>query len=127
MKIARNSTPKWPNVLSDMFMAPGYSTIALTVLWFIRKRRGPPFHGMCMTTVQTNTSGPFTASNGNLIPKAGVFYNRRKLHRGPSDLARNDTFFELPPESTNSNASKFAQGPRVLPGRAGLVGLRIES
>ena len=36
---------------------------------------------------QTNAGGAFTASNGNPVPKAGIFYNGPSLDRGPSDLA----------------------------------------
>jgi carboxypeptidase family protein/TonB-dependent receptor-like protein len=43
-------------------------------------------------TGQTNASGPFTASNGNPVPKAGIFYNGPNLDKGPSDLALNHTF-----------------------------------
>jgi hypothetical protein len=43
-------------------------------------------------TGQTNASGPFTASNGNPVPKAGIFYNGANLDQGPSDLALNHTF-----------------------------------
>ncbi len=43
-------------------------------------------------THQTNASGPFTASNGNPVPKAGIFYNGPNLDKGPSDLALNHTF-----------------------------------
>lgn len=43
-------------------------------------------------TGQTNISGPFTASNGNPVPKAGIFYNGPNLDKGPSDLALNHTF-----------------------------------
>jgi len=43
-------------------------------------------------TGQTNASGSFTASNGNPVPKAGIFYDGPKLDRGPSDLALNHTF-----------------------------------
>lgn len=43
-------------------------------------------------TGQTNASGPFTASNGNPVPKTGIFYNGPNLDKGPSDLALNHTF-----------------------------------
>ena len=43
-------------------------------------------------TGQTNANGPFTASNGNPVPKAGIFYNGPNLDKGPSDLALNQTF-----------------------------------
>ncbi|PYT58917.1 MAG: hypothetical protein DMG35_16000, partial [Acidobacteria bacterium] len=43
-------------------------------------------------TGQTNASGPFAASNGNPVPKAGIFYNGPNLDKGPSDLALNHTF-----------------------------------
>ena len=42
-------------------------------------------------TGQTNANGPFTASNGNPVPKAGIFYNGPDLDKGPSDLAMNHT------------------------------------
>jgi hypothetical protein len=38
-------------------------------------------------TGQTNASGGFFASNGNYIPKAGIFWNGPKLDQGPSDFA----------------------------------------
>ena len=47
-----------------------------------------------MTTVvtdpvsgKTNKDAPFTASNGNPVPKAGIFYNGPNLDKGPSSLA----------------------------------------
>jgi outer membrane receptor protein involved in Fe transport len=43
-------------------------------------------------TGQTNTAGSFINSNGNLVPKAGTFYNGAKIDQGPSDLALNHTF-----------------------------------
>ena len=43
-------------------------------------------------TGQTNANGPFTASNGNPVPKAAIFYNGPDLDKGPSDLALNHTF-----------------------------------
>lgn len=43
-------------------------------------------------TGQTNANGPFTASNGNPVPKAGIFYNGPDLDKGPSDLALTHTF-----------------------------------
>jgi hypothetical protein len=42
-------------------------------------------------TRQTNTNGPFTASNGNPVPQAGIFYNGPDLDKGPSDLALDHT------------------------------------
>jgi hypothetical protein len=44
-------------------------------------------------TGQTNESGSFTASNGNPVPQAGVFYNGADVDKGPSDLALSHTFF----------------------------------
>jgi hypothetical protein len=41
---------------------------------------------------QTNASGPFIASNGNPVPKAGIFYNGADLDKGPSDLSLTHTF-----------------------------------
>ncbi len=38
-------------------------------------------------TGQTNASGGFFASNGNYIPKAGIFWNGPKLDEGYSDFA----------------------------------------
>lgn len=43
-------------------------------------------------TGQTNANGAFTASNGNYIPKAGIFWNGPSLDRGPSDFAVTHTF-----------------------------------
>jgi hypothetical protein len=43
-------------------------------------------------TGKTNANGPFTASNGNPVPKAGIFYNGPNLDKGPSDLALNHVF-----------------------------------
>src|SRR5437879_4764 len=40
---------------------------------------------------QTNAGGAFTASNGNPVPKAGIFYNGPSLDRGPSELAIDHT------------------------------------
>jgi outer membrane receptor protein involved in Fe transport len=60
---------------------------------------GPTDSFVGMTTVvtdpvsgQTNANGPFLASNGNPVPKAGIFYNGPNLDKGPSDLALNHTF-----------------------------------
>lgn len=39
----------------------------------------------------TNANGPFIASNGNYIPKAGIFWNGPRLDRGPSDFALTHT------------------------------------
>jgi outer membrane receptor protein involved in Fe transport len=44
------------------------------------------------TTGHTNATGPFTASNGNPVPKAGILYNGPDLDKGPSDLALGQTF-----------------------------------
>jgi hypothetical protein len=43
-------------------------------------------------TGQNNANGPFTAKNGNPVPKAGIFYNGPDLDKGPSDLALNHVF-----------------------------------
>ena len=43
-------------------------------------------------TGQTNANVPFTASNGNPVPKAGIFYNGPALDKGPSGLALSRTF-----------------------------------
>lgn len=40
----------------------------------------------------SNANGPFTACNGDPVPKAGIFYNGPNLDKGPSDLALNHTF-----------------------------------
>jgi len=60
---------------------------------------GPTDSFVGMTTLvtdpvsgQNNSGGPFTASNGNPVPKAGIFYDGPNLDRGPSDLALNHTF-----------------------------------
>lgn len=42
-------------------------------------------------TGQTNSNGSFTASNGNPVPKAGIFYNGARLDKGPSNLAIDHT------------------------------------
>ncbi len=52
-------------------------------------------------TGQSNSRGPFIASNGNPVPQAGRFYYGPDLDRGPSDLAFTHTFsahglFQLP-------------------------------
>jgi hypothetical protein len=43
-------------------------------------------------TGRTNARRPFTASNGNPVPKADIFYNGPDLDKGPSDLALDHTF-----------------------------------
>jgi hypothetical protein len=43
-------------------------------------------------TGQTNAQGPFTASNGNPVPQAGIFYDGPALDRGHSDLAPDHAF-----------------------------------
>jgi hypothetical protein len=60
--------------------------------------KGPTDSFVGMTTLvkdpitsQTNANGPFTASNGNPVPKAGIFYNGPDLDKGPSELALNHT------------------------------------
>jgi hypothetical protein len=70
--------------------------------------KGPTDSFVGMTTLvtdpisgQTNANGSFTASNGNPVPKAGVFYDGPDLDKGPSDLALNRTvlingFVQLP-------------------------------
>ncbi len=47
----------------------------------------------CDPTDPTNEKGPFTASNGNFVPQAGVFFNGPDRDRGKSDLALDHTFF----------------------------------
>jgi hypothetical protein len=42
-------------------------------------------------TGRTNANGAFTASNGNPVPQAGIFYNGANLDRGPSDLSLKHT------------------------------------
>lgn len=42
-------------------------------------------------TGQTNANGPFVASNGDPVPKAGKFYYGPNLDRGPSDLVFTQT------------------------------------
>ena len=41
---------------------------------------------------KSNSGGPFIASNGNPVPRAGTFYNGPALTSGPSDLAVDQTF-----------------------------------
>lgn len=41
---------------------------------------------------KTNADGPFTASNGNYVPKAGIFWNGPSLDTGPSDFALTHVF-----------------------------------
>ena len=43
-------------------------------------------------TGQTNANGAFTASNGNYVPKAGIYYDGAKLDKGPSDFSLRHTF-----------------------------------
>jgi hypothetical protein len=40
----------------------------------------------------SNASGSFIASNGNYVPKAGIFWNGPELDRGPSSFALTHTF-----------------------------------
>lgn len=42
-------------------------------------------------TGQTNASAGFTASNGNYIPKSGIYWNGPKMDEGPSDFALRHT------------------------------------
>jgi hypothetical protein len=70
--------------------------------------KGPTDSFIGMTTLvadpatgQTNANASFTASNGNPVPKAGIFYNGPDLDKGPSDMSLNHTalvngFVELP-------------------------------
>jgi hypothetical protein len=82
---------------------------------------GPTDSFVGMTTLvdpitgQTNSNGPFTASNGNPVPKAGVFYNGPDLDKGPSDLALNHTFLanglvQLPWKMTFSSIFRAQSG-----------------
>lgn len=69
------------------------------------------------TTGQSNAQGAFTASNGNPVPQAGVFYNGADLDRGPSDLAPNHilTVFgvvELPRQFSISGIFRAQSGFR---------------
>jgi hypothetical protein len=69
------------------------------------------------TTGQSNAQGAFTASNGNPVPQAGVFYNGADLDRGPSDLAPNHTFTifgiaELPRQFSISGIFRAQSGFR---------------
>lgn len=41
---------------------------------------------------KTNANGPFIATNGNPVPRAGKFYHGPALTSGPSDLALDHTF-----------------------------------
>jgi hypothetical protein len=41
---------------------------------------------------QTNANGPFTASNGNPVPQAGVFHNGPDVDKGTSSLALEHNF-----------------------------------
>jgi len=66
-------------------------------------------------TGQTNANGAFTASNGNPVPKAGIFYNGPGLDEGPSDLALNHTFLthgvvQLPWKSSFSSIFRAQSG-----------------
>ena len=79
------------NLISDVQTGAGASFSALN---------GPTDSFIGTTTVvtdpntgQTNANGPFIASNGNPVPKAGISYNGPDLDRGPSDLALNHTFW----------------------------------
>ena len=69
------------------------------------------------TTGQTNAQGSFTASNGNPVPQAGVFYNGPDLDRGNSDLTPNHTFtvfgtLELPFQFSVSGIFRAQSGFR---------------
>jgi len=66
-------------------------------------------------TGQTNASAPFTASNGNPVPKAGIFYNGPGLDKGPSDLAIDHTWLiyglvQLPWKIETSNILRAQSG-----------------
>ncbi len=68
-------------------------------------------------TGQTNASGAFIASNGNLVPQAGIFWNGPRLDRGPSDLALTHTLqasglVELPWKFEVSNIFRLQSGFR---------------
>lgn len=63
----------------------------------------------------TNATGPFTASNGNPVPKAGIFYNGPSLDKGPSDLAIDHTLLiyglvQLPWKIESSNIFRAQSG-----------------
>jgi len=66
-------------------------------------------------TGKTNANGPFTASNGNPVPKAGITYNGPELDKGPSDLALKHTFLahglvELPWKMSFSSIFRAQSG-----------------
>lgn len=68
-------------------------------------------------TGQTNATSPFIASNGNLVPKAGIFWNGPRLDRGPSDLALTHTLqvsglVDLPWKFEVSNIFRVQSGFR---------------
>jgi hypothetical protein len=43
-------------------------------------------------TTVSNSKAPFISSNGNPVPRAGIFYNGPDIDKGPSDLALAHTF-----------------------------------
>lgn len=68
-------------------------------------------------TGQTNANGSFTASNGNFVPQAGVFWNGPDVDRGKSDLALDHTLLlhglaELPGDFQVSGIFRAQSGFR---------------
>jgi hypothetical protein len=51
---------------------------------------GSPFFGA--PCGGSNANGPFTACNGDPVPKAGIYHNGANLDKGPSDLALSHSF-----------------------------------
>ena len=103
------------NLVSDLQTGLGASLAA---------SNGPTDSFVGMTTLvtdpitgQNNANGPFIASNGNPVPKAGIFYNGAQLDKGPSDLALNHTFLahgllQLPWKMTFSGIFRAQSGFR---------------
>jgi hypothetical protein len=69
---------------------PTDSFVGMTTLVTETDCSGPNGGPPCTTL--SNANAPFVSSNGNPVPKAGIFYNGANLDKGPSDLALTHTF-----------------------------------
>ena len=93
-----NASYTWTHEIDDALHSSLVSDLQTGLGAAFTIANGPTDSFVGMTTLvtdpitgQTNASSAFTASNGNPVPKAGLFYNGPSLDRGPSDLAIDHT------------------------------------
>ena len=103
-----NASYTWTHEIDNALNSNLVSDLQTSLGATFAASKGPTDSFVGMTTLvtdpitgQTNANGSFTASNGNPVPKAGIFYNGPDLDKGPSDLAFNHSvlingFAQLP-------------------------------